>query len=439
MLGWQTAFQRFKTATNNYNLGISSSTTQHRNLVPSKVKMPYKQGVRRSVSTSRRKLTGRLATQRNVLSNVAQSLCPIVRIEENFVAPQFIPDSAVEFEAGTAGGFAPPLVSGSNGTVLHQNVQTGSTANFYDSTILYPHNNSGIGSQLVQWQSSYLKTEQDLLMASAFKAQNTYTNVLDLPQNYLGLTGTALVNSKGIPAKDFVYRGGVTTHTYINSGNTQCKLTFIEFTPRRMGNITPQAAWDYDVQIAATGLINAGAAPANLAVGVAQSLRSPTKSGMRPGQLKGGMFNYWFKRISTKVVHMEPGEELKYKQVYPPWVDRAKMRDIYLSSFSAASGTVTAAAAPEILYNSHSRFLLVIGIGEHVKVSGAGVEATSFQTAPGSWACNHSQMRRSSIQCLLPSRRTQIAIIDTPRILTVAGGTFTDFNEEQDISHTVTI
>jgi len=419
--------------------------SQRRNLVPTTKAMPgkIKYGIHRSSSTSKRRLSGRRATQRNVLSNISQGLCPVVHLEEHFTAPQFIPDATTVAGAGTTGAFAPPMAQGEIGSIMHQLVSpTTYDSGVYDATIAYPLANSGVNAQCVQWQGQYLRKEQDILLAALNKGK---VNQLDSSVLAANLTTAGLLASQGNANKDFIYRGGTCIHTFINTGNTQCYFSLLEFQPRRFGNITPQECWDYDLRLDHVGMLNPSYAPSNLAAGIVQAHREATALNSLPGRNKNGMFNYWFKQLSHKKFHMEPGEELKYKQIFPPWIDKGKMRDIYLSRFD--DNTTYS------IYNTRSRYLLFVCHGESNKFTGTsatttvgGVTTTNsvdlnrIGVFNGSWSIGHNQKRFSSYQTMLPTRYYQKAIVDTPDTF---GGTAPvleqDVNEPNDVQQSIFI
>ena len=404
----------------------------HRNLFPTKV-MPTRsfarQGIHRSGRSSTRKMKGRFATKGNVLTNLVQSMAPIVRLEENFSSDQYDPNVPA-----LVGGFAPPLAQGELGSLLYQLVVINGANQVLPNKC--PQGcptpiaaNAGANSQLVQWLPSYMRIEQDLLLAAASQSSllTANNNYLDLPNDP---STAGLILATNNPTKDFVFRGAVTTHTFVNPALTQCYFSLYEVQPRRWGNITPQECWDYDLDVNHSGMQvpQLDTTYVNLAPGVAAGNRLSSKLGFVPGNLKGGMFNYYFRILSKKSFHMEPGEEMKYKQIYPPWVDRHKMRNVLLS------GTVGAT------YNTHTRYLLFIGHGETNVYKGSAVatdpDLNKYANFPGSWELVHTARRLSSYQCLLPTRVSQRQIVDTGDIFinTITDPTAVEIlnNEEVD-------
>ena len=392
---------------NNYSRNLQPSM----NVVTKAKSYGYRarQGIHKTGRSNTSRMRGRRASKRSVLNDIAQSICPVVNLEENFTAPQF------DVTTGNPGVFAPPIVNGEIGFLLYQWVSPTVDVpaspsplhwaigpNLCDPFVGVPIAiNAGVGSQLVNWQSSYLMKEQDLLIAAAAQSSGLVSESTVLQYD--------LGNSQNyVPVKDFAFGGATTYHTFNNPTLHQCYFSLYEIQPRRAGYLTPQECWDYDLQEATSGvLVPVNSGYPNLAGGVPQTYRTAAKAGSVPGNLKRGAFNYWFKIISKKSFHMEPGEELKYKQVYPPWVDRHAFRNMIFQP-----------GGSQAIYNTHSRFLLFLGHGEVTTFKGeqAGLDLDKYAAYPGSWQLTHHQRRLSSYQCLMPTRVSQRQILDVADI-----------------------
>ena len=339
------------------------------------------------------------------LQELLNNLEPKIMLEEHFTL---------------ATGSAPILVNGSIGPKLYQLMIPN------PSPSLFPAINY-LGTQLVEESAQYLVDEQTKLVQAA-----TY-NYSTLDSSYLKMNtawpANRTTDSPWNSNFHFNFGGATTIHNFINTGQTQCQFTILEWQSRRHleATQTPLSQWKLDlggaVVVGGYQLANGDAPTAPLTnIGYTPfddiKLRDPIVLGQFPNRAVCKSLFYCYKLLSTRKFVLNPGEEAVYKQKFSPYCQKSEMMRIQLSSQVGTSRTSI---------NPHSRYMMIIAHGE----KGVFSTTTASIIASQSWQMGHTQKRFSSFRASVPGKRLQRVVVDSDNNA-LAFTTESDMNEETD-------